>query len=104
MINIGRYIHRVEFLIATHQKDEFKAVQTTWVPLFTRRARVITKSTKTTTDITPSTQIELEIRVRFHPDITAELQVKFNNQLYIIDSVIDYDNSGSELQIKAIKQ
>ncbi|MEZ9837203.1 head-tail adaptor protein [Vibrio sp. 10N.261.52.C11] len=102
MVNFGRMNHCVTFVKQAEQRNEFNEIEQTYTDVVTRYAQVTNKSYSTTKDKAPIAQKVIEIRTRYISKITDDLLVKWQQELYEIDSVVDFDHSKRSLVIVAI--
>ncbi|MFM2580637.1 phage head closure protein [Vibrio fortis] len=102
MINFGRYRQQVEFKRLNNTRNEFNEQEEHLTSLFTRRARVLNKSYSTTQDKAPTAKKTIEVRIRYTKEVTDDLLILFQGELYNIDSVVDYDFSKTELVIVGV--
>ena len=102
MVNFGRMNHRVTFVKQTEERNEFNEIEQTFTDVITRYAQVTNKSYSTTKDKAPIAQKVIEIRTRYTSEITDDLLVKWQQELYEIDTVVDFDHSKASLMIVAV--
>ncbi|ENA2729883.1 head-tail adaptor protein [Vibrio parahaemolyticus] len=94
--------HRVAFVKQTEQRNEFNEIEQTYMDVITRNAQVTSKSYSITKDKAPIARKVIEIRIRYTSKITDDLLVKWQQELYEIDSVVDFDHSKKSLVIVAV--
>ncbi|EOV0050798.1 head-tail adaptor protein [Vibrio parahaemolyticus] len=102
MVNFGRMNHRVTFVKQAEQRNEFNEIERTYTNVMTRYAQVTNKSYSTTKDKAPIAQKVIEFRTRYTSKLTDDLHIKWQNELYEIDSVVDFDHSKTALVIVAV--
>jgi len=91
-MNIGRLRHRVTILRKTSERDGFGSEIVTWQPLKQCWAEIITEPGREYMSADQvKAETEIEVTLRYTPDITVKDRVEYAGKTYDIVSATDKD-------------
>ncbi|SGZ16463.1 head-tail adaptor protein [Moritella viscosa] len=101
-MNFGNLNNRIQTLSKQTSRNSFGEQETTWNPTKTLHCRVIVKQTTRTSDQVTINTTELVVTCRYSKatsTLSPESKIKYNNELYDVDSVVDKFQNKVQVEI-----
>lgn len=101
-INAGDFRHIITFQEMEERKNSFGEMTKVWVDKFSTRAGIYPLSGKEffVAD-KENSEISHKINIRYRPDINQKMRIVYNNRVFNIESVINFQERNILMQIMA---
>ena len=102
-MDFSKMRHRITFLKPTgtyknsmnENVPDYKEVRTVWAFVAPKTGREYDEAQKLRAETT------YNVHTRYFADVTADMQIKYNNKIFKIESVLNIDERNEELHIVA---
>lgn len=99
-INPGELRHRITIQKLNNSQNEYGEVSELWEDILNVRAGIYPISGKEFFAAeTVNSEITHKVKIRYIEGITPNMRIKFNNRIFSIESVINFQERNIELQL-----
>jgi len=98
----GKLRHFISIETATTVDSSTGAPEDTWVAFATARAQIIPVNGREYFSASQErASVTHKIKMRYLPGITEEMRIKFDDRIFEIESIINFQEKNKELEIMA---